>query len=352
MAGLFSTAARYRENWAGATVVLSPGPVPTTDYYLTPRLSGPASGPVFRFDSRCFDPSAEGLPKGAFVMIVRHANGRWLRFLDRNRERWSGVAYLIDDDIPGALHCDDVPFDYALWTTGRYLAARGGLARVCDRVWMSTAALRARYAGNASTLVEPLAFGPARNAAPPGCRRWCYHGTRIHGRELRWLVPVVNAVQRAMPDAEFEVFGGNRVARLFRGIPRVVVLPPRPWPEYVTHCLASDSAVGVAPMLPGGFNAVRSHTKIFDVARCGAVGVFSAREPYVSRLAETGAALLPDAPEAWVNEVLRLLQNDALRLERYRSTAAWIETRCRQGGIADLIAPMRMGASQGSAFPR
>lgn len=242
----------------------------------------------------------------------------------RQRERLSGVAFLMDDDIPAAWRCRDVPLDYGLWTSGRYWGVRDLLARVCDRVWVSTPVLQARYPQ--AHLLPPLPYLVSRPPAPVGTRRWGYHGTRMHERELRWLLPVVEAVQKAVPEAEFEVFGGPKVARWLAHVPRVRVLPPLPWPDYVGHALGSSLAVGLAPLLPGRFNAARSYTKAFDILRCGAVGVFSERAPYTS-LAEQGAVLVPDKPDAWTEAVVHLLRNDPERLERYQMLARWAE-RC------------------------
>lgn len=330
--GLFGPRAVYHAAWSGHVAVLAPGAIPTVDYYLTPRLQGVAYS---RFDARVFDAAALALPPGTFVVIVRHAAPVWLRFLEGESARWSGVAYLMDDDIPAAWHCRDVPLDYGFWTSGRYLRIARLLPLVCDRIWVSTAALQARYPG--THVVPPLPFAASRQPAPRGTRRWGYHGTRIHQRELRWLVPVVRLVQEAVPDAEFEVFEGERVARLFAGIPRVRVLAPMSWPEYLAHCHNSNLAVGLAPLLPGRFNAARSPTKAFDIARCGAVGVFSEREPYLSALAGSGAALLPDDAQTWAAEIVRLLRDDALRSERYRHMARWMEEAGRDVGIAALI---------------
>lgn len=336
---LFAPAARYHPAWSGGVAVLAPGHIPTVDFYLTPRLQGIAPDSIFRVDSRRFDARANDWPVGTFVVVVRHASGDWLRFLERERHRWCGVAYLMDDDIPGAWRCGDVPLDYGLWTTGRYLLARHGLAQVCDRIWVSTAALQARCAPTPTTVIEPLPWEPGRDAALAGSRRWGYHGTHVHAREMRWLVPVVAEVQRQVPEAEFEIFGGRGVAHWFRGIPRVRVLQPKPWPDYVTHCRDSDLAVGLAPMLPGRFNAVRSHTKVFDIARCGAVGIFSAREPYAPLRAEAGTALLPDEQSAWVAETVRLLQDDALRIAQYQRMAAWIHHRGSGARFEDWVLP-------------
>lgn len=337
MTRLFSPGADYRQAWSGTVLVLAPGEIPTVDFYITPRLRHLAPEQILRFDSRSFNGQACVIPGDAFVVIVRHAARRWLDYLARQRERLSGVAFLMDDDIPAAWRCRDVPWDYGVWTSARYGWTARLLGRVCDRVWFSTATLRARYAEVPGCVVPPLAFAEPREPAPMGCRRWGYHGTRIHYQEVRWLVPIVARVQEKVAEAVFEIFGDRRVEKLFAGIPRVEVLPPRSWSDYVTHARRSSMAVGLAPLLPGRFNAARSHTKLYDMALCGAVGVFSARAPYWPGLAEAGVPCLPDEPEVWVREITTLLADDGRRLERYGQQCAWIDRHGQQGCIQDLI---------------
>lgn len=315
--GLFVPRAAYRTSWSGAVLILEPGRIPTTDYYLTPRLEGIA---YTRVVARRFESAAGVLASGTFVVIVRHACREWLRVLWRERESLSGVAFLLDDDIPAAWHSRDVPLDYGFWTSGRYWGVRDWLARVCDRIWVSTSSLQARYPQ--SQLLPPFPFLVDRPPAPVGTRRWGYHGTRIHEREMRWLLPVVAAVQKAVPKAEFEVFGGPKVARWFAQVPRVRVIAPLPWPDYLRHARSSNLAVGVAPLLPGRFNAMRSCSKAFDILRCGAVGVFSARTPY-DELPVDGAFLAPDDKEVWVEAIKRLLLDDDERIWRYQRMLTW-----------------------------
>lgn len=336
---MFIPRARYQIPWSDNVLILAPGEIPTVDFYLSTRLTTTTEKLLFRRDSRTTVEGMEDLPHGTFVIIVRHASRAWLRALERLKNRWSGVAYLMDDDIPGAWRCHDVPLDYGLWTTGRYLLAKNGLASICDRVWLSTVALGHRFSLLTSTLVEPLAFSPRRSgAASFGCRRWGYHGTRIHLRELRWLLPVVETVQRSVPGAVFEVFGNHRVEEMFSHLTDITVIRPRPWPEYVRHCHNGDLAVGLAPLLSGPFNAVRSHTKVFDINRCGAVGLYSNRQPYADALAGSGAVLLPDDHQAWAAETIRLLLDDERRLTKYQQMSVWLASRPTNGKLENLIA--------------
>ena len=329
--------ARYHQPWCGDVVVLSPGAVPTVDFYLTPRLAELAPERVRLLDSRAIDPAADSLPVGALVIIVRHACKHWLRFLAENANRWCGVAWLLDDDIPAAWRCTELPLDYRLRTSGRFLQVARDFLSVCDRVWVSSEVLQQRYAQWNPLLLPPLHPFRPRHAAPSGVRRWCYHGTRAHRAEINWLKPVVAAVQQRVPDAEFEIMGGGAVRNLFAGIPKVNVLPPLSWREYVAHCENSNIAVGLAPLLPGYFNAARAHVKIFDIVHAGAVGIFSRRAPYFPNLAAAGVVFVDDDPRAWSEQIAALLLDDRQRLERFARSLDWISRRQPAQSLRDLI---------------
>ncbi len=343
--------ARYHQAWLGDIAVLSPGEIPTVDFYLTPRLAELAPERVRLLDSRTLDPTADALPVGALVIIVRHASRHWLRYLAEHADRWCGIAWLVDDDIPAAWRCTELPLDYRLRTSGRFLQVARDLLSVCDRVWVSTEVLRQHYTKWNPLVLPPLQPFRPRHAAPSGVRRWCYHGTRAHRAEINWLKPVVEAVQQRVPDAEFEIMGGADVRRLFAGIPRVRVLAPRSWPDFVAHCRSSEIALGVAPLLPGRFNAARAHVKIFDIAHCGAVGVYSRREPYFPRLAEAGAIFVADQQAEWSQAVTTLLLDDARRRDLYEQTSAWLARQKPEQSLAMLLAPVRRSAEPASTCP-
>lgn len=328
---MFRPLARYRHPWCGQVAVLAPGAIPTVDYYVTARLGAlPPSALRIVDTSTLPEIGADHWLSGTFWIVARHAPIIWLDWLARHADRWSGVAYLMDDDIPGAWRCGDVPLDYGLWTSGRYWRVRSRLAAVCDRVWFSTSALQRRYDSVPGQVVPPMPFRISGQFTSQGCRRWGYHGTRVHQDEIRWLLPVIRAVQEAVPDAQFEIFGNRRVAAWLRDIPRVLVREPLSWPAYLKQAEANPLAVGLAPILPGRFNSVRSHTKVFDIARSGAVGLFSARDPYATALCGAGFSLLPDEPQDWAESVVDLFTDDhALMMSQSRFTD-WL-AQCSPG---------------------
>ena len=320
--GLISPRGRYAQP-VRSVWVLAHGHSPTTDIYLKPRLDSLAA--------RYVDTSRQAPPPtladGAFVVIARHAPRPWLRWLKARREALAGVALLLDDDIPGVLGGADLPLLYALKTAYRYVSTKALLAEVCDAVWVSTPWLQRKYAQVPTRLVAPLYVGavPEPGAGPA---TYFYHGTSAHASEMAFLVEVVRQVQARLPNALFEIVGGAAVRRLFRGIPRVRVLHPMAWPDFLAWSSAARHRVGLAPLLDTPFNQARSHNKLFDITRCGAAGVYSDLAVYRGTVLDGHSGLLrPNRPEAWIEAIIRLLADEAFRDGVFRNALAWCEAR-------------------------
>lgn len=298
---------------ASGLLVLTPGPIPTTDVYLRARVDGMPGLRVV--DTLAMPATAEPAPApGASVVVVRHAPGPWLGWLRCHRAQLAEVSLLMDDDMPAALRSPELPLGYAFRTALRHARTRRGLDDLCDRVWLSTPELCARYASWRPGLCPPLyvdgpGYAPENGASAPV---YFYHGTRAHRAEIEWLVPVVREVQSRHPLAVFEVSGDAATARCFQGIPRVRVLPPMAWSSFLTLRARPGSAyrVGLAPCLPTRFNAARSHVKLFDITRLGAAGIYADRTPYRTavRDGETGI-LCGDAAGEWTRAILGLLED-------------------------------------------
>ena len=256
------------------------------------------------------------------VVIVRHAPRRWLK---DQRSKLSSVAYLMDDDIPAVLHAPELPWRYSLKTAWRYARSRRLLGQVCGEVWVSTAELARRYAQVSPRLVEPHYV-----AAPssPQTRVYFYHGSWAHRREIQWLVPVVRQVQRAVPGAWFEIMGTDRVCNLFRGIPRVRVIHPMTWADYRAYAGTIRYQVGLAPCFDTPFNRARSHSKIFDITRLGAAGVYSDVTPYTQNVIHGQTGLLCENKiEKWIAALVLLLNDRDLRKSLYEQAKNWCDNK-------------------------
>lgn len=328
---------RYQPLPVGRVVVLEHGRNPSTDIYLKPRLAAPGTPPVDYIDIASRTPESLELGAqggtGTLVVVCRYISEPWLRRLASAAEQLAGVAYFTDDDLPAAAQDPSLPRRYRrkIWRLyGQHVA---GLSAITSQLWVSTEALAAKYAGHGAEILTPSFIGPAAGASKT--LRWFYHGTAAHEREMRWLVEVVAEVQRRRSDALFEIFGGWKVRRLYRGIERVVVLAPLSWPDYLAYTSATPQSIGLAPLLPSAVNSARSPTKFFDIARVGAAGLFTAIPPFAGFVRDgVDGLLLPNRPERWTEEVLALADDE----RRRRSLAEAALARCRKQ--ADSIDPL------------
>jgi hypothetical protein len=143
-------------------------------------------------------------------------------------------------------------------------------------------------------------------------------------REIEWLVPVVEAVQARSDFVHFELFGTRVVQKLFGRIPRVSVVHPMNWPNYLSFTSVQKRDLGLAPLRPSTFNAGRGPIKFYDYARMGAVGLYSDRPPYRGFILDgVDGLLLPHDHAAWIDAVLQLAQDS----ERRRRMASAVTQR-------------------------
>lgn len=322
--GLFLPGGAYSEHVPQSIVVLAPGDIPTTSLYLKGRLEQRFGVPVFYLDVLKTSPAQLVLETDASIFIVRYVPLRWLRWMETQRQKLAAVVYLMDDDIPSAVRASELPLLYATKTVWRYARMRRRLQRLCSEVWVSTPELARRYAASAPQLREPRYYATASAAERPMV--YFYHGTWAHRREMEWLVPVVRRIQEIMPGACFEIMGTTRVRRLYRGIPRVRVVHPMSWTDYLAYAGTVRYDVGLAPCFNTEFNRARSHNKIFDITRLGAAGVYSKLLPYTGKIVHGLTGLLcENDEEAWVKAITSLLQNEELRASMYRGAVQWCQ---------------------------
>jgi glycosyltransferase involved in cell wall biosynthesis len=261
------------------------------------------------------------------VAVVRHAPRRWLRWLADQLSKLAGIAYLIDDDMPTALRAPELPFRYAMKTAWRYARTRRLLGQLCSEIWVSTPELASRYARFSPRLLEPN-YVESKSAGGEKSI-YFYHGTWAHRREIEWLVPVVRQVQEAIPGAWFEIMETDRVRRLYRGISRVRVVHPMPWRDYLAYSGTVKYQVGLAPCFDTEFNRARSHSKLFDITRMGAAGIYANVTPYKEKVihGRTGY-LCENEPDKWVAALTKLLSGNDLRSYLSLKAKEWCKNSC------------------------
>jgi len=312
----------YHRHPVRSVLVLEPGQVPTTSYYVRSRV--PEGVHYRRVNSLRMPKAPVSIPEGTWVIVVRHASRKWLRTLSRHREAIARVTYLKDDDIAAVFSATHLPWYYSIWTGCRFLWIRGLLGRVVSDVAVSTQELAVRYQESKPEVWEPRYDDSVELRKET--RIYFYHANIVHYREMKWLVPVVRRVQKAVPDAWFEIIGDGSVARLFKGIPRVRIVHPMSWPDYQDYLASVRYQVGLAPLLDTPYNRARSHTKLYQITRAGAAGVYSNVIPYSGKIidGETGV-LCQNHRYLWVRTIISLLRDPTRQKIIHDNARSWCQ---------------------------
>ena len=306
-------------------VVLTAEHSPTCDIYLRERLRCSVL-PVHYWLLGQEPPVALA---GAFVIIVRYADAASLASLERIKHELAGIAYLLDDDLAGAIRDRTLPFHYRAYMAHFWLRYARRLGALSSEMWVSSEELARRYGG--AGVVHRIDPAPQRfvmpreRAANDGATvSVFYHGQKTHLADRKWLRDVMRPVLEQCGDCRFEIVGDRRVRRCYAGLPGVAIVPPMPWPEYRERSRTTRLDIGLAPLVPTPFNAARSWIKYLDIARHGAVGVFADGEPYahVVQDGRNGLLLPPGDKQAWSAALISLVRDRALR-DRLTAAIDW-----------------------------
>lgn len=290
-------------------LLLERGANPSSDYYVRPHIADDRQ-PIETRDAIQDAPHADDLRPGTRVVVVRYLSSAWAQALHAARGHLAGVAYFMDDDLLDPSTWAGLSREYRQKLARDCAAVHRHIQALADDYWVSTPALRAKYAW-LSPRVLPARALPVATTPPITL---FYHGTASHRDEQAWLRPIVAEALRENPPLHFEVVGDHEVNRLYRDLPRVSIVHPMSWPNYRAFCESRRRGIGLAPLLPGPFNAARSPLKFFDIARCGAPGVYSDVEPYRGFVADgRDGVLAPNEPQRWVQAIGELVRDSARR---------------------------------------
>lgn len=288
-------------------LVIAARPIPTLDYYLRALLrEHPSARIVYDAElERWHGPAAvEAVAPDTRVILVRMPSSRWARVIADAGPRVCQVSWLIDDDVAAAKADAWLPRDYRSRLLGDYLRFRRDFSGLIDRVWASTPRIAARFPA------ERVELHPPRAIAPEPISRWVtifYHGTGAHRRELDFLLPIFEEVQASCRNTIIEVVGDHALYQRARRVPRMRVLHPLVWPDYLAILAAGKYDIGLAPLLETPFNLARSGIKALEIASIGAQGVLSDRPPYTDYAHLPGIHLVGDEPSAWRERILALV---------------------------------------------
>lgn len=285
-----------------SAVIVSEGRTATTDYFLIPYLRD-LGYHISILDCR-ESPDAALLAESEQIIISRYATREWLAALERSGRKGSRIIYFMDDDLLDWRALRHLPWRYKWKIISRALMHRRRLLKLCDAMYVSTAYLAKKYAQLHPTVLRPIPPIQCPNDKPVLV---CYHGTASHKREIEWLVPIIERVQDLADHIHFELFGQHHVAKYVRALPRVSILRPMNWTNYLSYTSVQKRHLALAPLLSSRFNAARGPTKFYDYARMGAIGLYSNRPPYRDFINNgVDGVLLENDPALWADTLIEL----------------------------------------------
>jgi hypothetical protein len=252
------------------------------------------------------------LDQADLVVVVRYLPRPWLAQLRALRRGGTELALLLDDDLLDPAALAELPKEYRRRIRERITCRRHQLPGLFARVWVTSAELALRYA-HLEPMQLPLRPASALLTARPRLQL-AYLGTASHVAEFRWLLPLLETLQSRQPHTHVELFGDLAVNRAFRHLPRVRILHPMGWSNYLAETGAGRVDLLLVPLLEGRFNTARAPVKLIDAARCGAAALFSDRVPYRGFIQHgSDGLLLGDAMEDWLEAIEHLIADPGAR---------------------------------------
>jgi hypothetical protein len=325
-------------NNATSTFVLTSGENASISYLVEPFLRQ-RSAQIYTVDTNLTEARSLDWSKCKCAVIVRYAPNWLLSALRRFHEAGGHIVYFMDDDLMDPAALKSLPPKYRRKILDLATRQRHKIAAICDEYWVSTPYLANKYADWSPVQLSPSpAIAQLRQVRKIEV---CYHGTSSHQAEIEWLAGIVKLVQKSTEAAKFELFGDHTTNRLFRTLPRVSVVHPMTWCNYLEYTASVARDIGLAPLLPNPFNAARGPTKFFDFARMGAVGLYSDVAPYKGFIRDgVDGLLLPNEPEVWCKTIIDLAGDAKKR------TGMAIEARERALAMAESVTPLVTIADQ------
>ncbi|MES3674760.1 glycosyltransferase [Halomonas elongata] len=327
-----------RERW----LLLSDGARPTEDIYflesVAPELRSEGHD-VGRLDVRAWRWRLArwilSRQLGANLVLCRTLPNRVLHWLERQRDIFGRIAYLIDDDIPAAADDEGLPAAYRR-RMAHIAAIQPRLLALADVVVASSVGLASRLADchdDVRILTPPLiAPLPDLSHFDESCCQVGFHGTRAHLADLQHIAPALRRLHDTSPHVSLEVMLGSHTPAELQGLERLESPNAMSWKGFRGYQQRRRIHIGLAPLLDSAFNRGKSFIKFLDISVMGGVGVYSRRPPY-TEIVEHGVTglLVDDTPQAWYGalrylverpDVARRMAQNAARIARERGDPA------------------------------
>ena len=234
--------------------LLHQGAGSTIDHFLRGPLEALGARIVEVDSARAPDAmSLQDLEGCRLVVVVRYLPRPWLAPVQRLRRGGAEVAFLMDDDLLDPAALGELPRLYRRRLWQRITRLHRRLPGLVDRLWVTSSTLEEKY-------------------------------------------------------THVELFGDHAINRHFRALPRVRILHPMRWPNFLAETGSGRIDILLTPLLASPFNAGRAPVKVIDAARSGAAGLYSDRAPYRGFVRDgIDGLLLDDQHASWLAGIERLI---------------------------------------------
>ncbi|WP_188113774.1 glycosyltransferase family 1 protein [Salinicola halophyticus] len=248
----------------------------------------------------------------ANVLVTRSLKEPWLGWLERHREWFGEIYYLLDDDLLAAARDLSVPEEYRLRMRDLVCNIQPRLFALADEVVVcsETLATVTRHHHSRVSVLTPSLISelPDHDHHRRIRRDIGFHGTRAHIGDLEAITSAIQAVHEHYPQSDFEIMLGDNTPDSLKSLERVECPTALKWREFLDYQRGRRLHIGLAPLWPSAFNRGKSWIKVLDIAVMGGVGIYSARSPYSDVVTDGQDGLLvEDDPLAWQSALERLL---------------------------------------------
>lgn len=284
----------------------------TVDYYFLSGLGRQVAlpgggGPIVRQGPHTFEANDR-------LVVIRYATASELALIAGRR--WQRVHYVIDDMLPIAGTCPELPDAYR-----QRLAtfAANTLPRILDagpEIVAPRPETLDLFAGLSRALLDPAYLHVAADHGhferlatdrQPGGSRVAFLGTRSHGAGLAFLGEIVAALERRALPVRLTLFLGKHLPATLRRSAIIDNRAPLDWPAFRRFQQTERFHAMLAPLPDTPFNKGRSISKLLDAAAIGAVGLYSNRAPFAGRVSDgVDGLLLADDPRLWADAIAGL----------------------------------------------
>lgn len=248
------------------------------------------------------------------VIFCRYSGPHAAYLLEKARSIGASTIFHIDDDLL------NVPVEigikkYEFHNHPTRLEAVNYLLEHVDLVYCSTESLKQRlmsycrhtrfYAGPiycSGEIIVPAVNRPARKIGYMGFD---------HAHDFELVLPAIIKVLRRYPNIEFELFGSiPKPSGLDEFGARVNVVPPEPqYDKFMEKFASLGWDIGICPLAPTSFNAVKANTKWIEYSSIGAAVIASVDTIYDECCAQ-GCGLLAETEDEWLDMIDELITND------------------------------------------